>query len=144
MLIWNKNMSYLLDTNVLSEFARTQPNKNVLAWLEAVPEEALFLSVLSIGEIRKGIENLTDKTRKEKLRLSLEHNLTNRFKGRILTIDRHIAERWGELLGKSKRPLPAIDSLLAATALHHELRLVTRNMKDFQDIDIELINPWRS
>ncbi len=137
-------MSYLLDTNVLSEFARTQPNKNVLAWLEAVPEEALFLSVLSIGEIRKGIENLTDKTRKEKLRLWLEHNLTNRFKGRILTIDRHIAERWGELLGKSKRPLPAIDSLLAATALHHELRLVTRNMKDFQDIDIELINPWRS
>jgi len=135
-------MSYLLDTNVISELAKTQPDKKVISWFDSIPEEALFLSVLTLGEIRKGVEQLADKNRKEKLRVWLEHELVNWFEGKILSIDQYVAKRWGDLLGKSKRSLPAIDSLLAATALYYELRLVTHNTADFQDMNLELINPF--
>jgi len=116
-------MSYLLDTNILSETVRRAPNKSVLAWLDRIPGEALFVSVLTLGEIRKGIEAITDKKRREKLRLWLEHELPVWFEGRVLPVDLAVADRWGRILAEVGRPVPTIDSLLAATALHHELRL---------------------
>jgi len=136
-------MSYLLDTNVISETIRPRQHKQVIAWLEQIPAEALFISVLTLGEIRKGIEKLTEKKRREKLRLWLEHELTAWFGRRVLPIDLAVADRWGRLLAELGRPVPSIDSLIAATALHHELRLVTRNAKDFDYPGLEVINPWQ-
>jgi predicted nucleic acid-binding protein len=135
-------MSYLLDTNVISETLRRQQDTLVIRWLEQVPAEALFVSVLTLGEIRKGIERLPDKKRREKLRLWLEHELPAWFEGRVLPIDLAVADRWGRLLAETGRPAPAIDSLLAATAVHYELRLVTRNSRDFDYPGLEVINPW--
>lgn len=107
-----------------------------------MPDESLFISVLTTGEIRKGVEGVADAKRKEKLRLWLEHELPEWFGKRVLSIDAEVAERWGRLQAQAKRPVPAIDSLLAATALHHELRMVTRNEKDFDYQGLEVINPW--
>lgn len=137
-------MSYLLDTNVVSETIRRQQNKLVIGWLEQIPGEALFVSVLTLGELRKGIETLADKKRREKLRLWLEHELPAWFEERVLPVDLAVAERWGRLLAEVSRPVPAIDSLLAATALHYELRLVTRNTGDFDYPGLEVINPWQN
>jgi toxin FitB len=136
-------MSYLLDTNIVSETIKTNLNKSVIAWLDQLPGEALFVSVLTLGEIRKGIEALSDKRRREKLRLWLEHELPAWFEGRVLPVDLAVADRWGRLLAEAGRPLPTIDSLLAATALHYELRLVTRNARDFNYPGLEVINPFR-
>ena len=136
-------MSYLLDTNVISETVRRQQDQRVITWLDQIPTEALFISVLTLGEIRKSIERHTDKKRREKLRLWLDHELTAWFEGRILPIDIPVADRWGRLLAEVGSPVPAIDSLLAATALHFELRLVTRNAKDFDYPGLEVINPWQ-
>jgi hypothetical protein len=135
-------MSYLLDTNVISELVRPKPAKIVLEWFENIPSEALHISVLTLGEIRKGIEQMPDGMRREKLRLWLEHDLIDWFSTRVLQVDMPVADRWGRLLALAGRPLPSIDSLLAATALHHELRLVTRNQKDFNYPGLEVINPW--
>jgi hypothetical protein len=137
-------MSYLLDTNVISETIRREQNKLVLRWFQQIPSEALFVSVLTLGELRKGIERLADKKRKEKLRLWLEHELPEWFEGRVLPVNLAVAERWGRLLAEVGRPVPAIDSLLAATALHYELRLVTRNTGDFNYPGLEVINPWQN
>ena len=137
-------MSYLLDTNVVSETIRRNPNKAVISWLDQIPGEAFFVSVLTLGEIRKGIESLIDRKRREKLRLWLDHELSGWFDGRVLRIDLAVADRWGRLLAEIGRPVPTIDSLLAATALHHDLRLVTRNAKDFYYPGLEVINPWSS
>jgi len=135
-------MSYLLDTNIISETVRRMPNRAVIRWLGQIPGESLFVSVLTLGEIRKGIEALADKKRREKLRLWLEHDLPGWFEGRVLPIDIVVADRWGRLLAEAGRPLPAIDSLLAASALHYDLRLVTRNARDFDYTGLEVINPF--
>jgi hypothetical protein len=135
-------MSYLLDTNIVSETVRRTPNKAVIAWLDRLPGEALFVSVLTLGEIRKGIETLADRRRREKLRLWLEHELPAWFEGRVLPVDLAVADRWGRLLAEVGRPVPTIDSLLAATALHYELRLVTRNAGDFDYPGLQVINPF--
>jgi hypothetical protein len=135
-------MSYLLDTNILSETVRRNPNKGVIAWLNQLPGEALYVSVLTLGEIRKGIETIADKKRREKLRLWLEHELPEWFEGRVLPVDLAVADRWGRLLAEVGRPVPTTDSLLAATALHNELRLVTRNSADFDYPGLEVINPF--
>lgn len=137
-------MSYLLDTNVVSETVRRRPHLSVIAWLEELPSEAVFISVLTLGEIRKGVEQLTDRKRRERLRLWLEQDLPAWFEGRVLAIDRAVADRWGRLLAEARRPLPSIDSLLAATALHHELRLVTRNAGDFRYPGLEVVDPWNA
>lgn len=135
-------MSYLLDTNIVSETIRHNPNKPLISWLDKIPGEALFVSVLTFGEIRKGIEALPDRKRREKLRLWLEHDLPEWFEGRVLPVDLAVADRWGRLLADVRRPVPTIDSLLAATALHYELRLVTRNSGDFAYPGLEVINPF--
>lgn len=137
-------MSYLLDTNVISEIVKAAPDKNVLAWFRTIPDEALYISVLTLGEIRKGTEAVKDLKRKEKLRLWLEIELPRWFEERILEIDQHVADRWGRLQGEMNKPIPAIDSLIAATALQHDLRLVTRNIKNFQYPSLQVICPWNA
>ena len=137
-------MSYLLDTNVISETIRRQQNRLVMEWLEQIPAEALFVSVLTLGELRKGVERIEEKKRKEKLRLWLEHELPAWFEGRVIPVNLAVAERWGRLLAEAGRPVPTVDSLLAATALHYELRLVTRNAGDFVYRGLEVINPWQN
>ena len=136
-------MSYLLDTNILSELVRQKPNKNVLDWFKNVADDRLYISVLTLGEIRKGVEGITDTKRREKVRLFLEKELLDWFGTRILAIDKYVADRWGRIQSEmNKQPLPAIDSLIAATALCYDLRLVTRNTKDFSYYPLEIINPW--
>jgi hypothetical protein len=135
-------LSYLLDTNVVSELVRRRPSSEVAAWFQVISDTALHLSVISLGEIRHGVEALQDGGKKERLRVWLEHELPEWFEDRLLPISAAVADRWGRLLAEAGRPIPGIDSLLAATALHHELRLVTRNVEDFRFPGLEVVNPW--
>jgi predicted nucleic acid-binding protein len=135
-------VSYLVDTYVLSELRRREPAHAVVQWMEARPATALFLSALTVGELRKGIEALPAGLRKQQLLDWLEVELPAFFANRLLPVDRKVAEHWGNLLAKAGRPLPAIDSLLAATALTHGLTLVTRHVRDFQFSGLTVIDPW--
>lgn len=135
-------MSYLIDTNVLSELRRRTPNVGVLDWFAQRPGITLYLSVLTLGEIRKGIDQIAEDTRKLKLLDWLEVELPAFFAGRILPVDTAVANQWGRLQAQAGRPIPAIDSLIAATALAHGLRLVTRNIHDFTFPGLDIINPW--
>ena len=114
----------------------------MVTWFEDRPATTLYISVLTLGEIRKGIEALGKGRRKLRLLDWIETDLPAFFGGRILPIDEAVADCWGRLLGAAGRPLPAIDSLLAATALTHGLALVTRNVDDFPHPDLEVTNPW--
>ena len=135
-------MSYLVDTNVISELRRKQPDANVVAWLERCAPQSLYLSVLTLGEIRKGIERLDDLKRRQILVDWLHVELPTFFLGRLISIDASVADRWGRLQSDASRSLPAIDGLLAATALQYDLTMVTRNLKDFQGLGLKVINPW--
>lgn len=135
-------MSYLIDTNVISELRRKKPNKGVTNWFSKRPATTLYLSVLTLGEIRKGVESVADDARRAALTDWLEVALPAFFTGRILPIDASVADRWGYLMAAAKRPIPAIDSLIAATAAHHALTVVTRNEKDFVELGVDVINPW--
>jgi hypothetical protein len=135
-------VSYLVDTNVVAELARRAPNPRVAAWFRNVPDTALHLSVLTLGELRKGVEALADARRKERLRVWLENDLAEWFGDRLLPVSAGVADLWGRLLAQAGRPVPAIDSLLAATALHHGLRMVTRNERDFVFQGLDVVNPW--
>lgn len=135
-------MSYLVDTNVLSELRRQAPDSSVLSWFGKRPPASLYLSVLTLGEIRKGIEMLSDRKRQLMLRDWLDVDLPAFFTGRILTIDGAVADRWGRIVAAAGRPVAAVDSLLAATAVTHNLTLVTRNVKDFVALPVTTINPW--
>ena len=135
---------YLIDTNVISELRRREPEPRVVRWFEQRPARQLFLSVLTLGEIRRGVERLDEGERQQALRAWLEQELPAFFSGRLLPIDDAVAQRWGRLMAEMGRPLPAIDSLLAATALEHNLVLVTRNLKDVADLPVAVANPWQS
>lgn len=137
-------MSYLIDTNVLSELRRKAPDPRVLHWFAERPAGALHVSVLTLGVIRRGIETLPDEPRRLRLTDWLETELPAYFVGRMLPVDVAVAERWGRLLAAAGQPLPAIDSLLVATAARHGLVLVTRNVRDVQGLGVELIDPWAS
>ena len=137
-------MSYLIDTNVVSELRRKAPDNGVVAWFANRPAATLHLSVLTLGEIQKGIATVADTSRRQSLLDWHEIDLRTFFTGRILPVDAAVAIRWGDLQGKVGRPLPAIDSILAATALEHDLILVTRNVKDFADLPVQVFNPWSS
>ena len=136
-------MSYLIDTNVLSELRRREPNRGVIEWFEQRPSTTRYLSVLTLGEIRKGIDALINDDRQLKLLDWLEVELPQFFSGRILSVDAYVTDRWGRLNAQIGRPIPAIDSLLAATALTHGLKLVTRNVRDFNYPELDVINPWQ-
>lgn len=137
-------MSYLIDTNVLSELRNRRADARVVTWMQARPRQSLYLSVLSLGEIRKGIEGVADSAFRQTLTDWLEVELPNYFVGRLLNIDEQVAERWGRIQASAGRTLPVIDGLLAATALHHDLTLVTRNTKDFAGLGVALANPWEA
>lgn len=139
-------MKYLLDTNVISELVAKQPNPRVVDWIDALDPNTVYLSVITIGELRKGIEKLPDSKRKEMLRLWLNDDLLIRFSGRILVLDVPVMLTWGELVGQLERvehPLPGLDSLIAALARYHGCTLATRNTDDFRTTGIVLINPWQ-
>ena len=135
-------MSYLLDTNVLSELRKRTPNAGVVEWFAQRPASTLFLSVLTLGELRKGVEGVKDVTRRMALLDWLDTDLPAFFTGRILSVDAPVADRWGRMLAAAGRPVPVIDSLLAATAIHHGLSLVSRNVRDLTDFGLDVINPW--
>jgi len=137
---------FLLDTNCLSELVRTHPEPRVLQWIDAADESLLYLSVLTFGEIRKGVAGLPPSQRRTRLESWLELELRARFAGRVLGIDSAIADRWGTLAAAAKRSgraLSAIDGLLAATALHHNLTIVSRNVSDFAGTPVPMVNPWQ-
>lgn len=135
----------LLDTNVLSEIRRPAPDTRVIGWLDAVDEDRVFISAASIAELKRGIELMDPGRRRTALAAWLNHDLPMRFADRILTIDLAVAERWGELMAASHRSgvaLSVMDGFFAATALVHDLTLVTRNVKDFVATGTRLFNPW--
>jgi predicted nucleic acid-binding protein len=136
-------VKYILDTNVLSELGRRTPNERVAAWFAQVSEEDQYISVLSLGELRLGVERLADSSRKEDLRHWLEHELTAQFQGRILPVDIAAANRWGSLEAAAGRSLPTADALIAATALCLGHCVVTRNTKDFNHPGLVVIDPWQ-
>jgi tRNA(fMet)-specific endonuclease VapC len=139
-------MNYLLDTNVISELISKQPNKKVVEWVDRLDPNTIYLSVITIGELRKGIEKLPPSKRRDTVKEWLEGDLLLRFQGRILEITIEVMLIWGELTGrleKEGRPITAIDSLIAATALAGNCHLVTRNEHDFQRAGVAIINPWK-
>ena len=138
---------YLLDTNVISELVKLRPEAKVVSWVQTTSEELLYLSVLTIGEIRNGIDSLPRSNKRGLLESWLANDLVLRFAGRILQVNLDIAERWGLISARAKMagaPLAVIDGLMAATALHHNLTLVTRNTKDVRVAGINMLNPWQS
>lgn len=137
---------YLLDTCVISEATRPRASAKVGHWIRATSAEHLFLSVASLAEIEQGIVALDDAGKAKKLKAWLRSEVLPDFDGRIIDVDRDVAVRWGRLLGEGRRvgqPRPLMDALLAATAIEHELSLVTRNVADFSHFDLDIINPWR-
>ena len=138
-------MKYLLDTCVISELVKAKPSKKVASWVTKNEEANFYLSSLTFGELYKGISKLPDSRRRKKLSQWIEQDLKNRFAGKILDIDLTVARTWGEIQGASESagsPIPAIDSLIAATALTHDLTVVTRNVTDMQQSGVSLLNPW--
>ena len=141
-------MKYLLDTNIISEFISKKPNKKVLDYVNSINEESIYLSVITIGEIRFGIEKLNSKEQSKKIETLtkwLNQDLMLRFEGRILNIDNKTMLKWGEVTAKLQKigkPIPIMDSLIASSCLVNELVLITRNSKDFYNFELEIINPF--
>ena len=136
-------MSYLIDTNVISEMSKPRPGKSVINWIMSVPESSIFMSVVSIGEIVFGISKLHDKARKAKLSAWLDRLVYEGFEGRILEIDINVMRVWGTMNASLPRSLPVQDTLIAATAMANNLTIATRNIRDFRDIGgLSLFNPW--
>jgi predicted nucleic acid-binding protein len=138
---------FLLDTNCISELVRAKPDRRVMEWMDAADESLLYLSVLTLGEIRKGLASLAQGKRRTRLETWLELELQARFARRILPIDAPVADRWGLLAAQARlkgATLPVIDGLLAATALHYNLTVVSRNAADFASTQTPVLNPWEA
>jgi len=138
-------VKYLLDTCLISELVKKEPNPGVVNWLDEQDEQTLFLSVLNLGELQKGISKLPDGTKKDELQAWIGLDLVERFTGRILDIDLETALCWGRIQGEAEQEglkLPVMDSLIAATAAAHGLIVVTRNVKDMERCKARVINPW--
>ena len=138
-------MKYLLDTCVISELVKKEPNPAVVAWLDEQDEQNLFLSVLNLGELQKGISKLPDGAKKKELQAWVALDLVERFDGRILEVDLDTALAWGRLQGEAERSgekLPVMDSLIAATATAHGLVVVTRNVRDMERCGVRVCDPW--
>jgi predicted nucleic acid-binding protein len=138
-------MNYLIDTCCISELVKKKPNPNVLKWFADQDELSMYLSVITFGELRKGIEKLPDSKKKKELNQWVKEDLYHRFKNRVLNINMGEVNRWGKILAtaeKNGKPVPAIDSLIAATAQVHDLSIVTRNTQDMEGSGVEVFNPW--
>jgi predicted nucleic acid-binding protein len=137
--------AFLLDTNVISELIKPKPEPKVTAWIDTTDEGLLYLSVLTLGEIRKGIVPLPRSARRTALEAWLSKELPLRFSDRILSVDQEVADRWGclsGLTGTKGVQVSVIDGLLAATAIRHNLTLVTRDTRDVTATGVSLFNPW--
>lgn len=140
-------MNYLLDTCVVSELIKPKAERRVLAWIETVPEERLHLSVLTLGELHKGIARLAPSDRRRRLERWLANDVRARFEGRILTLDEETLALWGRIMGEGERrgrTWPLMDSLMAASAMAGGMTLVTRNLADVQDMGVTLFDPWQA
>jgi predicted nucleic acid-binding protein len=138
-------MNYLLDTCVISELIKKSPSPKVVKWVSNVEETNLFVSVLTIGEIHKGIEKIPKSKKKDKLHKWVNYDLQERFKNRIISFDLQTATVWGQIQAHSEtlgKPLPAIDGQIAATGISYELTVVTRNTTDMEVSGVALLNPW--
>jgi len=136
---------FLLDTNIISELVKPRPDSRVTEWIDAADEYTLFLSVLTLGEIRKRVTSMPAGNRRSALEAWLGRDLLSRFSGRILPVDLAVADLWGQISGTAaakKTPIAVIDGLLAASALNHDLVLVTRNTKDLAAVPVPLFDPW--
>ncbi len=134
-------MSFLIDTCAISELVSPRPSGRVRDWFEAASPDSLFLSVLTLGEIRKGIEKLQDGRRRVRIAAWLETELPAWFEYRVLPVDAGIADEWGRIMARPGN-IPAVDGLIAATALRRRLTVVTRNESDFAATGVDLLNPW--
>lgn len=140
-------MTYLLDTNVVSEFVSSRPDVNVVRWLHDLQEDDAHISVITLAELRRGIELLTPGSRKSALSLWYSDDLPRRFEKRIIDVTPPIANAWGEIMAEARQGgivLSVMDGFLAATAQAHSLVLVTRNTKDFKSLRVEIKNPWQA
>jgi predicted nucleic acid-binding protein len=140
-------MKFLVDTNVVSEWMKPRPDPSVVSWLSEVDEDRVFLSVVSLAEIRYGIDAMSVGRRREQLASWLEDVLPARFEGRILDIDQHVALAWGMVRERSKKagvPIGTMDAFFAATAQAYDLTLVSRDTEDFRGTGIELYDPWKT
>lgn len=140
-------MSFLLDTDVITEWVQPRPSPLVVAWLQEVPEERVFLSVASLAEIRRGVELMPAGKRRDRLAAWLGRDLPARFEGRILDVDSRVAEAWALIMARGRKTgseIGAWDAWFAATAEVHRLTLVTRNVKVFEKLGIPVLNPWAS
>lgn len=138
-------MSYLLDTNVVSEWIRPRPEPRVVAWLAEVDEDRVFLSVVTLAEIQRGVDLLPRSRKRDRLARWRDGELLDRFETRVLDVTQAVAREWGTLTAhaqRSGRPIGAMDAFIAATARVHRLTLVTRNDGDFTSTGVELFNPW--
>ena len=138
-------MSHLLDTCVISEHSQKRPDPQVLAWIYSIAEDRLYLSALSVGEVRQGAAHVAGTAKSARILDWIEGELMPRFEQRILPVDIQVAMHWGELRGalmRRGRPPSLLDSLIATTAIVHGLTLVTRNVDDFRDFDVPILNPW--
>ena len=138
-------MKYLLDTCVISEVIKREPNKNVISWLQAQNEDDLFLSILTFGEIQKGIQKDPDQSRKKKLKIWVEEDLKKRFENRIIPIDLKVVTNWGSIQGLAElagRTMPTLDGLIAVSGLTYNCVVATRNTSDMEQSTVELFNPW--
>jgi len=138
-------VSFLIDTNVISEWVRPRPDPRIVRWLAETDEDSVFLSVVSLAELRHGVARLPPGRRRDRLAEWLRHELPLRFESRILGIDETIASAWGDVVAEREergRPISTIDAFIAATARVRGLALVTRNATDFRDSVAEIVNPW--
>ncbi len=137
-------MSFLLDTNAVSEWVKPRPNPGLIAWMEATDEDRILISVISLAELHYGVERMAPGSRRNRLEQWVRHELPLRFESRILPVDTEVAEAWGRTVSRSAaagRPIGAMDAFLAATAETYQLTLVTRNVSDFPLLET-VLNPW--
>jgi predicted nucleic acid-binding protein len=138
-------LNFLLDTNVVSEWARPRPNAGIIAWLAEADEDRLFVSVVTLAELRYGIERMASGKRRWRLEEWLRDELPLRFEGRVLSVETAIADVWGRVVAEREatgRRIEAMDALIAATVEVHDLTLVTRNTSDFEATVRSMVNPW--
>jgi predicted nucleic acid-binding protein len=140
-------MSFLLDTNVVSEWVKPVPDRGVVEWTDTIDEDRVFLSVITLAEIRHGVERLSHSRRRSQLEAWLDGELPLRFEGRVLDINPAVAHAWGRLMAQAferGRPVGIMDGFIAASAHVHGLTVVTRDIEPYELADVPVQNPWRS
>ena len=138
-------MNFLLDTNVVSEWTKPRPDPGVRSWLADMDEDRIFVSVVTLAELRHGIERLSPGARRDRLDAWLTEEMPQRFEGRLLDVDAETANMWGRVMARGQaagRPPGAMDAFIAAVVLRHDMTLVTRNVSDFEALGIRYLNPW--